>query len=129
MDGSFIEDDSVSMLAAASNVGVAPTSLPATWQTVKRDIRHISDAAKMRSYMLEHDAELAAYSTAILNSWLSIDGFKFYRKHHVLGLTKQSETRYRSISKLCEAVDGIKPDIEELRGLVGALYQASKMRV
>jgi hypothetical protein len=112
---------------ASKCTSVPSSTLPSNYQSMKKEIRHISDPQKMRSYILEHDAELSAYSTAILNSWLNIEGYRFYRKHQILGLTKQSEPRYRCVSKLCEEVDAFKDNLQELRQLIAFVYQYLKI--
>jgi hypothetical protein len=122
------EGDNVSMATSTCGVSRA-SSLPPDYQAVKKEIRHITDPAKMRSYILEHDVELMAYSTAILNSWLNIPDHKFHRNHQILSLKKQTESRCRSVNKLSEEVDVIKRDIEELRQLLASVFQSLKIRV
>jgi hypothetical protein len=72
---------------------------------------------------LEHEQELSQYSTALLNSWLSIADYKFYRKRAILKITKVSETRYKSLQQLTDEVAELKNAMDELREQFAELYQ------
>jgi chaperonin cofactor prefoldin len=114
--------DNVSIVSCGTTVASSersfapkPTGLPANYKDIKSDIRAISEPSKLKCYMLEHDAELSQYSTALLNSWLSIEGHKFYKSRGALLLKKVSETRYKSLQQLTDEVAELKNSMTELR--------------
>ncbi|MDR0823027.1 MAG: hypothetical protein LBN20_04530 [Endomicrobium sp.] len=83
------------------------------YRAIKREIKGIGDEKKMREYVLEHDDILINIPTALLNSWLQIEGLKFYRHRGLVGITAK-EAISRTITNTKADISSIKADITTL---------------
>jgi hypothetical protein len=121
-DSEHFDDMSVSAPRVAQYSTTATTPhLPANWREIKADIRSITERSKLAAYILEHDGELARYTTALLNTWMAVEGCKFTGRHDQLCVSKISEMRYRSLTQLSAEVDAIKTEMVEMKNAVAQL--------
>jgi hypothetical protein len=109
------DDVSMSASRVAQYTPSTTSHLPANWREIKADIRSITERSKLAAYILEHDGELAQYTTALLNTWMAVEGCKFTRRHDQLCVSKISEMRYRSLTQLSAEVDAIKTELQDLK--------------
>jgi hypothetical protein len=122
------------MSDSISTFGATSAAVGADIKPIKRDIKAMRDERKLREWVLEHDDALASIPTALLNSWLQIEGVKFYRHSGIVGITAK-EPITRTISSTKSEVDALKPAlaaqcvrIDKLEQLLAATTKALKER-
>jgi hypothetical protein len=117
-DSEHFDDMSASASRVAQYTSSTTSHLPVNWREIKADIRNITERSKLAAYILEHDGELAQYTTALLNTWMAVEGCKFTRRHDQLCVSKICEMRYRSLTQLSAEVDAIKTELAEIKNAV-----------
>jgi hypothetical protein len=117
-----------------STFGATSAAVGADIKPIKRDIRAMRDERKLREWVLEHDDVLVSIPTALLNSWLQIEGVKFYRHSGIVGVTAK-EPITRTITSTKSEVDALKAAIaaqcvriDKLEQLLTATTKALKER-
>jgi hypothetical protein len=56
----------------------------ADYKHIKDKIRKITTKEKLNEYMLEHDEEMSFIPTPLLNSWVNVPNYKFFRHRGIL---------------------------------------------
>jgi tetrahydromethanopterin S-methyltransferase subunit B len=110
------------MSDSISTFGATSAAVDADVRPIKREIKAMRDERKLREWVLEHDDALTPISTALLNSWVQIEGVRFYRHAGIVGITAK-EPITRTINGTRSEVDALKASVVAQRERIDKLEQ------
>lgn len=104
------------MSDSISQVSEAPSQLTmAEMKNIKKDIKRIKDRNEMVEFIAEHDLEIDGIKTSLLNAWLQLPDYKFYRIHGRINIMKcDDKTRFRNIKALSDRLDALEKEIKAM---------------
>jgi hypothetical protein len=112
----LIFDNEMSVYSVEESVSPSQTTgmTAPSIRDLKSKIKSIKTGDRLVEHCLENVELISTVSTSLLNSWNSVPGFKYYKRHGVVHVGKAESTAYSKNKALLTRIERLESRIEHL---------------